>query len=130
MLAGWLRRQRPVFRVVVEGVSMLPELSPGDRLVAVRTPVLEPGDIVAISDPDMPDRVLVKRVSRLGALSIEVSGDNSAASRDSRTFGAVGRREVLGRAVYRYHPPARAGRLRRPRWGGGPGADRDGEQVR
>lgn len=96
--------KRPVFRVVVEGPSMLPELAPGDRLIALRTPVLERGDLVAVRDPEERERILVKRVRRLHATTVEVAGDNAAASRDSRQFGPVARSDVLGRIVYRYHP--------------------------
>jgi len=92
---------------------MLPALAPGDRLLVVRSPVLEPGDVVALVDPEAPGRILVKRVARLHALEVEVRGDNEQVSRDSRQFGPVSRRDVLGRAVYRYHPPAAAGRLGR-----------------
>ncbi len=92
---------------------MLPELAPGDRLVGVRLPVLERGDLVAFEDPEHPGRVLVKRVAALQATSVEVIGDNEAVSRDSRRFGPVPRRRLLGRIVYRYEPPAAAGWLRR-----------------
>jgi len=40
-----------------------------------------------------------------------VRGDNPDASTDSRVFGPVRRRAVIGRAVYRYWPPARRGTL-------------------
>lgn len=116
LAAGGLRaigRAGIVTRVVVEGPSMLPALAPGERLVVVRLPVLEVGDIVALRDPEQPERVLLKRVSRLEASSVEVRGDNEAVSRDSRAFGRVPRREVLGRVVYRYHPTAAAGPFRR-----------------
>lgn len=103
---------RGTLRLVVEGPSMLPVLAPGDRVVAVRTPVLDVGDLVAFADPEQDGRVLVKRVVRLEALSVFVEGDNASASRDSRHFGAVSRRRVLGRVVYRYHPPHQSGWLR------------------
>lgn len=96
--------RRLVVRVVVEGDSMAPALRPGDRVVVVRTPVLEEGDLVALFDPEDRSRVLVKRVARLEAESIDVRGDNVAASRDSRSFGPVPRRLVIGRVVYRYAP--------------------------
>jgi inner membrane protease subunit 1 len=41
---------------------------------------------------------------------VDVRGDNEAASTDSRHFGPVPRRAVRGRVLYRYGPPARAGR--------------------
>ncbi|MHB1987596.1 MAG: S26 family signal peptidase [Acidimicrobiales bacterium] len=114
LLVRWLRDKRPLFRVAVEGASMLPELVPGDRLLAIALPVLERGDLVAIKDPEEPGRILVKRVTRLHAKTIEVRGDNAAVSRDSRQFGPVSRREVLGRVVYRYHPGGSTGFLPRP----------------
>jgi nickel-type superoxide dismutase maturation protease len=104
---------RPVFRVHIDGLSMVPELAPGDRLLAVKLPVLEPGDIVVFADPEEMERYLIKRVTRLHAETIEVEGDNAAASRDSRCFGPISRRQVLGRVLYRYHPAERAGRLAR-----------------
>jgi hypothetical protein len=90
---------------------MLPSLAPGDGLVALSWPVLEPGDIVALRDPEEADRILVKRVSRLHAETVEVLGDNESASRDSRLFGPVSRRDVLGLVVYRYHPAGSAGMI-------------------
>ena len=52
---------------------------------------------------------LVKRVVAAGEAGLTVAGDNPAMSTDSRVFGAVP--SVLGRPVYRYHPPWRSGRV-------------------
>lgn len=105
----------PLRRVAVTGDSMRPALEPGDRLLVVRLARLrpKPGDVVAVVDPREPNRVLVKRVTHIDADGrVTVSGDDPAASTDSRTFGAVDADLVLGRAVYRYWPEARRGRLR------------------
>jgi nickel-type superoxide dismutase maturation protease len=94
---------------------MMPTLAPGDRLLVVRLGRPRPGDLVALRDPDEPARLLVKRIKARGPAGVEVRGDNEAASRDSRVFGPVAPSRLLGRAVYRYFPPAQAGRLpRRP----------------
>jgi hypothetical protein len=69
--------------------------------------------VVAVVDPRDRERVLVKRVDSVDADGVTVVGDNPAASTDSRTFGAVDPTLVLGRAVYRYWPAARRGRLHR-----------------
>jgi nickel-type superoxide dismutase maturation protease len=111
VLAG-VGLRRFVRRVAVEGSSMLPALCPGDRLVVVRLRA-RPGDLVALHDPAEPARLLVKRVTALGPAGYEVRGDNAAASRDSRAFGPVTASHLVGRAVYRYFPPARAGPLSR-----------------
>ena len=100
-------RHRPVRLVAVEGTSMLPTLRPGDRLVVVALPP-RVGDVVALHHDG---RVMVKRVAAIDGSRVTVHGDNAAASTDSRTFGAVSLRSVLGRAVYRYAPRQRAGRV-------------------
>lgn len=48
---------------------------------------------------------------RLGVDEYWVLGDNRPASIDSRRFGAVERRDIRGRAVFRYWPPSHAGRV-------------------
>src|SRR5207237_10723033 len=99
-------------RVPVPGDGMGPALQAGDLLLVVSLLRLRPGDVVAVVDPRDGRRVMVKRVSSVDGERIEVLGDDPAASTDSRTFGPVDRRLVLGRAVYRYAPEARRGRLR------------------
>jgi nickel-type superoxide dismutase maturation protease len=103
----------PLRRVAVHGDSMRPLLEPGDRLLVVR---LRPrsGDVVAVVDPRDPGRVLVKRVTAVDDEDggrVTVLGDNAGASTDSRTFGPVPRRLLLGRAIYRYWPEQRRGRV-------------------
>ncbi len=92
---------------------MLPVLAAGDRLLVVVTRRVRAGDVVVVRDPAEPGRLVVKRVLRVAAGAIEVRGDNAAASRDSRDYGPVPRRLVVGRACWRYHPQGRTGRIAR-----------------
>lgn len=105
---------RQITRVEVRGQSMAPTLLPGDRMVAVTCLRGRPGDIVAVRDPRCPSRLLVKRVTAVEAdASVYVSGDDLAASTDSRTFGAIPPALVAGRVVWRYWPPERRGTMAR-----------------
>jgi nickel-type superoxide dismutase maturation protease len=112
LAAGSLRRLEAV------GDSMLPTLQAGDRLLLVRAMggrLAVPGRVVAVRDPrfDAGGRILLKRVRAYDGDRVEVRGDNPRASTDSRTFGPVPRRAVVGVALWRYHPAERAGWLGR-----------------
>lgn len=106
--------------VAVDGESMAPTLLPGDWLVVERRTYLRrlphPGEIVLAPDPRDARRELVKRVVSVdrAAWTVELAGDRPAASTDSRTFGAVPGASVRWRAMWRYWPVSRIGRLRRP----------------
>lgn len=103
--------------VEVRGGSMAPSLLPGDRLLVEshsyhgRPP--RRGEVVLAPDPREPGRELIKRVAAVddAAASAELRGDAPAASTDSREFGAVPLSAIRWRAVFRYWPPQRAGRL-------------------
>ena len=102
---------RPVRRVEVVGDSMLPALHPGDRLLVLRPAPARPGDVVAVTDPRLASRTMVKRVAARGPEGVTVVGDNAAASTDSRQFGPLVPAAIRGRAVYRYFPTVRRGRV-------------------
>ena len=89
-------------RVVVEGASMEPTLGEGDRLFVVRAWRVAPGDLVVLRDPREGRRILVKRITSMVGDEVMVHGDNPLASTDSRAFGPVARRALLGRVVRRY----------------------------
>jgi nickel-type superoxide dismutase maturation protease len=122
--ARWASRRAE--RAEVSGDSMAPALQPGDRLLVWRTRRLKRGDIVAVADPRDPERTMLKRAAELTDGSIYLLGDNEMHSTDSRHFGPVPRSLARGKAIYRYAPPGRTGRLRgggEPGLGG-PGAGR------
>ncbi len=117
-LAAAANARRWVDVVEVRGASMAPTLLPGDWLVVERrtyggrSPRV--GEIVLAPDPREPSRELIKRVARVDdeAGSLELHGDAADASTDSRSFGSVPIGAVTWRAVGRYWPPERAGRIR------------------
>lgn len=100
-------RTFPLRRYAVDGPSMEPAYHAGDRVLVNRWAYIsstpQPGDVVVLRDPEHPTRHLIKRISRPGdAASCYVLGDNAAMSRDSRHFGAVPRRAIIGRVWRRY----------------------------
>lgn len=110
VLGGLLAARRSVDVVEVRGRSMAPTLLPGDRLLVVRG-VPRVGDIVLAADPRRTGRELIKRVASIDGFGVTLRGDNPAASTDARTFGALPVGAVRWRAVLRYWPLERAGRL-------------------
>jgi nickel-type superoxide dismutase maturation protease len=117
-------------RVVVDGPSMEPTLQRGDRLLVVRRRRPRPGDLVAVRDPRDPRRLLVKRVTERTDDHVVVVGDNRGRSTDSRRFGPLHRRTVVGRVVYRYAPPGRTGFLLSRAGGAIAGAEGDRGTLR
>ncbi len=109
-----LRLLRP-FRVEVAGSSMEPTLRHGDWLVATRRGGRGRGAVVVVADP-RTGLDLVKRIAAapgdvvngrpLGPNEYLVTGDNSAASTDGRTFGTVRALDIEGVVRFRYAPTA------------------------
>ena len=99
---------------------MLPTFAPGDRIVvnrvAYRWRSPNKGDLVALRHPMDEDLPLLKRVAavpgevvqggrqeyRLGSEEWYVVGDNGQSSSDSRTFGPIQRRQIIGKVWFRY----------------------------
>src|SRR5215212_3133593 len=86
----WLARRRRLYRVT--GESMLPGLKPGELVFvdfnAYRLVQPQAGHIVILYHPYRPGLKIIKRVTEvLDGGKYFVSGDNPAASTDSRSFG-------------------------------------------
>ncbi|HEX5039045.1 MAG TPA: S26 family signal peptidase [Candidatus Limnocylindria bacterium] len=107
---AWILARRRLDTVEVRGRSMAPALLPGDRLLVARVaPRL--GEVALARDPREPNRELVKRVAGIGPEGVRLLGDNPALSTDARAFGAVPVQQVEWRAVLRYWPVGRVGRI-------------------
>lgn len=96
---------------------MAPALRPGDHLLvdrgAYRRDRPRVGDVVLLVDPEGSRRWLLKRVAPppepIGDEQVWLLGDAPEVSRDSRQFGPVALRGLLGRAWYVYAPRFRRG---------------------
>jgi nickel-type superoxide dismutase maturation protease len=99
----------PLLRVEVAEHSMLPALRPGDWLLARRTRVIRPGQVVLAWHPARVDFLLVKRAVRRVDGGWWLESDNPAAGAvDSNRFGPVPQELIVGRVLARYWPPRRA----------------------
>jgi len=81
---------------------MTPALAPGDYVIvntwAYRRREPGVGDLVVLRDPEGEGRFLCKRIAGVsGSGFYAVRGDNEAVSRDSRSFGLVSRRLIIGK---------------------------------
>ena len=93
-----------IFTAAIAGDSMLPTLRDGDWVLVRRTQRLRRGQIVAVRDPRVMDRILVKRIVDQRLSGWWVLGDNPDGSTDSRSFGSIPTELVLGRVLARYYP--------------------------
>ena len=97
LLALFLFRRRH-FRV--DGFSLAPTLVPGDlvlitpRQAGATLPAL--GSIVVARHPDRPKTRIIKRMADVQDGGLVLLGDNPGASTDSRQFGVVPSRLLIG----------------------------------
>jgi nickel-type superoxide dismutase maturation protease len=95
-----LLRRRRVCRV--DGSSMHPALSDGDRVLYEPSSTCAVGDVVLARHPFVSGLKLIKRVEAVDAEGcVTLRGDSGLASTDSRGFGAVAPEAILGRVTCR-----------------------------
>ncbi|HLA94930.1 MAG TPA: nickel-type superoxide dismutase maturation protease [Pyrinomonadaceae bacterium] len=86
----------------VEGNSMEPTLKSGDRVLVDPKAPIRPGDIVLTDHPFKSSIRLIKRLVSIEADGrIFLAGDNAAESSDSRIFGVISRKHLVGKVVSR-----------------------------
>lgn len=112
--------------VVVSGQSMLPTLTNGKKVLVSKAYWLvgriQDGDVIVIKQSDDPGDYIIKRVYKMAGETVDtynapaswslvqgaytvpeeriyVLGDNRAISEDSRRFGAVPIKSILGKVV-------------------------------
>lgn len=82
---------------------MSPTLNPGDTIYASPLPYLfiDPkiDDIVICIDP-RTQRILVKRIVKMVKGKYYVSGDNRKSSTDSKKFGLLEKKDIIGKVIY------------------------------
>ncbi|CAN5292695.1 nickel-type superoxide dismutase maturation protease [soil metagenome] len=104
--ADWLEEIAYIcgFREIflIEGDSMFPALKNGDLILINPYDDLEIGDIVLARHPFKQSVKIIKRIAEiLPEEKYILLGDNLPESTDSRSFGAIQAKDILGKAVCR-----------------------------
>ena len=88
-------------QAIVRGFSMSPALGDRDRLIVRYGDSYAPGDVIVFSHQGRND---IKRIDHINDSGVFVLGDNDVASLDSRKYGYINPKEILGKAIYRIRP--------------------------
>ena len=90
-----------LFRVKVIGRSMEPGLKDNQTVIASSLPYFfgkpHVNDIVVLSH----GKCIIKRIINVKKNEIFVVGDNNKESTDSRNFGWVSKRKIIGKVIYK-----------------------------
>lgn len=92
----------PLARYKVYGDSMIPTLKEGHEVICYRwayskEKLPKVGDIVVAKIKDIE---IVKRVQFVREDSVYLRGDNEKESTDSRNFGWINLRQIVGKAIW------------------------------
>lgn len=86
-------------KIKVAGRSMEPTLKNGQIVIASSIPFFfkkpKPGDIIIL----LHRQCIIKRITKVKDGEVFVVGDNKKESTDSRNFGWVSKKEILGRVI-------------------------------
>lgn len=92
----------PIRKYIVYGNSMSPTINHGQTALvnklAYRFSSPRKGDIIVFYERKR-EKELIKRVIVSSSGSIIVEGDNKAESTDSRVFGAISKRDIIGKVI-------------------------------
>lgn len=90
----------------VSGDSMLPTLKTGDRVLVDPNAKIAVNDIVLANHPYKKSVRIIKRVAMIDSDgNYFLTGENPDESTDSKTFGKIPARNVLGKVVARMRLP-------------------------
>lgn len=78
---------------------MEPTLVAGTRIIVWKYSSLRIRDIVVFRDP-LTELLAVKRITKIKKEEYFLEGDNKKESTDSRDFGWVFKRKILGKIIY------------------------------
>ena len=90
----------PISRFVISGNSMLPTLRPKTSVISFNWHYIfnkpKLNDLVVAK---VNGRLIIKRIKRIDGRKIWVEGDNKKESTDSRNFGWIDKRQLIGKVI-------------------------------
>ena len=99
----FLEKIFPFFKYLISGESMSPTLKPGQNILVNRLTYVfakpKVGDIIALKDLGSK-KVLIKRISKTNKDNYFVLGDNEKQSTDSRVFGWIKKKDIIGKVIF------------------------------
>lgn len=91
----------PLFKFKVEGDSMTPAFNVGDIILVNRFSYFlnkpKIGDVVVLKR----EKFIIKRIAEVEKNKIFVMGDNKKESKDSRSFGWINKKEIVGKVIFK-----------------------------
>lgn len=90
----------PLKKFRVKEYSMDPYLKNNDAVVVFRYLFSRPkvGDVI-IFHHTTPPHMFIKRITKMNKKKVWVEGDNKKNSIDSRTFGFIDQRNIIGKVI-------------------------------
>ena len=96
----------PIKRFITQGHSMQPLFNPGDKVIINRWAYLfsspKAGDIVAIQVRSKGGKILLKKIEKDRGQRYFVIGLNTSDSTDSRSFGPIPKKQIIGKILTTY----------------------------
>ncbi|MDP3726989.1 MAG: signal peptidase I [bacterium] len=93
----------PILKFQVQEESMKPFISSGDVILVNRLSYLfknpKIGDVVVIKNNKK--KYLIKRIQRIREKTYFVVGDNKKQSIDSRNFGWIAKKDIVGKILFK-----------------------------
>lgn len=91
----------PFFKFKIEGNSMYPTFKSGDAVLINKLAyffgIPKIGDIVVLKR----QKYIIKRIVKVKGRKVFIIGDNKKESTDSRNFGWVEKKEIVGKVIYK-----------------------------
>ena len=83
---------------------MQPNFAAGDLVLILKTQKIKRQDVVIAQRPDRAEFLVIKRANEITNNGYWLQGDNLEFSDDSRLFGEVPKKNIIGKVLFKYWP--------------------------